>query len=102
MRWLLKRLRGGPPVPPDADLKAREELSYWQGRHSHEGTLANDHFERYYTTHFGLHRDYYRGKRVLDIGCGPRGILDWADLAAERIGLEHLAESYRALGTSVH
>lgn len=38
----------------------------------------------------------------MDIGCGPRGSLEWADMAAERIGIDPLAESYRKLGTHRH
>lgn len=34
------------------------------------------------------------GKRFLGVGCGPRGSLEWAEHAAERIGLEPLADEY--------
>jgi ubiquinone/menaquinone biosynthesis C-methylase UbiE len=34
---------------------------------------------------------------VLDIGCGPRGSLDWATTAGERIGLDPLAADYTRL-----
>lgn len=44
----------------------------------------------------------YRGKRLLDIGCGPLGTLEWADMAAERVGLDPLADRYRLLGTGHH
>jgi ubiquinone/menaquinone biosynthesis C-methylase UbiE len=44
----------------------------------------------------------YRGKRILDIGCGPRGSLEWADVAAKRVGLDPLAEQYLALGAGQH
>jgi SAM-dependent methyltransferase len=80
------------------DEKARSELDYWQTRKASEGVLANDHFQHFYTTHFGLSGEDYRSKRVVDIGCGPRGSLEWATMAAERIGVDPLADSYRALG----
>lgn len=83
-------------------VKARHELGYWQWRKGEEGTLSNEHYEYFYTTHFGLDRAFYNGKKVLDIGCGPRGSLEWADMVSERIGLDPLAESYRDLGTDSH
>jgi ubiquinone/menaquinone biosynthesis C-methylase UbiE len=78
------------------------ELAFWQSRLAREGALRNDHFEYFYTTHFGLDRACYRGKRVLDLGCGPRGSLEWASEAALRLGLDPLAEVYRSFGTARH
>jgi len=74
--------------------KRREELAYWRERHAAEGGLRGDQYERFFTDWFGLTRADYEGGRVLDIGCGPRGSLDWADMAAERVGLDPLAEEY--------
>lgn len=79
-------------------VKARYELRYWRTRKAEEGILSNDHYEYFYTTYFGLDRSFYYGKKILDVGCGPRGSLEWADMAAERIGLDPLADSYRNLG----
>src|SRR5262249_34574688 len=59
---------------------------------------ANDHYEPYYTFCFGLDKSFYRGKKILDIGCGPRGSLEWAEEASERVGLDPLVDSYRKLG----
>jgi ubiquinone/menaquinone biosynthesis C-methylase UbiE len=39
---------------------------------------------------------------MLDIGCGPRGSLEWADMAAERVGLDPLVDDYRGLGIDEH
>jgi len=38
--------------------------------------------------YFGLSKDFYKGKKILDIGCGPRGSLEWADMTLERVGLD--------------
>ena len=89
-------------VLPGASYKARSEMAYWRERHAAEGTLSNDHYERYYTSFFGLDHAFYEGKRVLDVGCGPRGSLEWATMAAERVGLDPLADTYRELGTDKH
>jgi SAM-dependent methyltransferase len=83
-------------------VKGREELAYWRSRAEVEGTLNNNHFEALYTEMFGLARQFYDGKRVLDIGCGPRGSLEWATKAAERVGLDPLVDQYRTLGIDRH
>ena len=58
--------------------KAESELAFWQDRLKQQGELTNDHYETVYTTRFGLEKAFYRGKKILDIGCGPRGSLEWA------------------------
>lgn len=78
------------------------ELTYWKSRKAVEGTLSNKHYEQFYTSHFGLSLDFYSGKRVLDIGCGPRGSLEWADMSLKRIGLDPLAKEYLKLGAAGH
>ena len=74
------------------------ELKYWKQRQREEGSLKHDHYQQFYTTAFGLSREFYTGKRILDIGCGPRGSLEWSQGAAERIGLDPLADEYLKLG----
>lgn len=39
---------------------------------------------------------------MLDIGCGPLGSLEWAADAAERVGVDPLADRYLALNRGVH
>ncbi len=82
--------------------KESSELRYWKGRKQSEGVLSNEHYEYFYTTHFGLDAEFYNNKVLLDIGCGPRGSLEWASMAARRIGLDPLAKEYLQLGTSRH
>jgi ubiquinone/menaquinone biosynthesis C-methylase UbiE len=82
--------------------KRLAELHYWKDRKRAERVLANDHYERFCTAHFGLDRSFYEGKVVLDVGCGPRGSLEWASMAALRIGLDPLADRYLRLGTDRH
>ena len=94
-KWWLEKFR---PVK----FKELHELEYWQGKREQEGTLKNDHYVAFYTTHFGLGPDDYRDKCVLDIGCGPRGSLEWASMAKERVGLDPLADSYKRLGADKH
>jgi SAM-dependent methyltransferase len=78
--------------------KHATELAYWKKARAKEGVLENEHYEQFYTTHFGLGKESYVGKRVLDIGCGPRGSLEWADGTLDRVGLDPLADQYLKLG----
>jgi SAM-dependent methyltransferase len=82
--------------------KRHAEFSFWRSVHDAEGTLYHEHYMPFFTSFFGLDRSFYSGKRLLDIGCGPRGSLEWAGDAAERVGLDPLVESYRALGIDRH
>ena len=88
------KLRG--PSKDDA------EMGYWRGRLEIEGVLGNAHYEHVFTRHFGLDAAFFEGKRVLDVGCGPRGSLEWASGAAQRVGLDPLVDRYRALGIERH
>lgn len=82
--------------------KEYAELRYWKNRKTSEGELSNDHYQYFYTTHFDLSAGDYKGRRILDIGCGPRGSLEWADMSAERVGLDPLADEYLKLGAKDH
>lgn len=82
--------------------KRYHELKYWRGKKLAEGNLGHDHYEYYFTTHFGLEPSFYEGKTIVDIGCGPRGSLEWANMAARRIGIDPLANEYLKLGADQH
>lgn len=92
------------PAPPDALEGSKEvhELEYWTGRKQAEGVLANGHYEHFYTHHFGLEKAFYRDSVLLDVGCGPRGSLEWATNAARRYGVDPLANDYLMLGAIDH
>ena len=82
--------------------KNRHELLYWRSTKRKEGDLSNAHYQHFYTTLFGLTADSYRGLRVLDVGCGPRGSLEWATEALERVGIDSLVPEYLKLGADKH
>lgn len=82
--------------------KEFHEYRYWKSRKNVEGNLLNNHYQRFYTDFFDIPKSFYADKRILDIGCGPRGSLEWADCARERVGLDPLAHKYRNLGTEHH
>jgi ubiquinone/menaquinone biosynthesis C-methylase UbiE len=103
-------------MPTQSAKKTEAELAFWESRVQQQGRLSNAHYEYFYTAHFGLEKAFYRGKKILDIGCGPRGSLEWAaeagpkpseagpkpSSAGLRIGADPLAEAYRRLGTARH
>jgi ubiquinone/menaquinone biosynthesis C-methylase UbiE len=80
--------------------KEREELGHWIGQALQR--LDNDHFGHFYTKEFGFDNTFFNGLRLLDVGCGPSGSLEWADNALERIGVDPLANDYLKLGASKH
>ena len=70
------------------------EWLFWMSKKIQEKSLTNHHYEPFFTEYFGFSKEDYKGKKVMDIGCGPRGSLEWAKGAEERIGLDTLAEKY--------
>ncbi|HWD27432.1 MAG TPA: class I SAM-dependent methyltransferase [Rhizomicrobium sp.] len=92
-------------LPKSAQLKYKEyhELRYWRGvAATMAGNTAQQaheraHYEHFFTTFFGLTKQDYAGKRVMDVGCGPCGSLEWADNALQRVGVDPLADAYRKL-----
>jgi SAM-dependent methyltransferase len=84
--------------------KAAHELAYWRERRRTQGALeeGNGHYRWLFAEHFGLPPDFHVGKRMLDVGCGPRGSLEWATGAAERVGLDPLADEYQRLQSREH
>jgi SAM-dependent methyltransferase len=84
-------------------MKRIVEMDFWRKEVELEGgALFNDHFALVFTDAFGLTADFYNGKRLLDVGCGPTGTLEWATMAAERVGLDPLVDRYRSLGIDKH
>ncbi len=81
-------------------LKEEHELGYWRGflgpilADPVKAATMGAWYEYFYTEFFGLTKQDYAGLRMLDIGCGPMGTLEWADVAAERVGLDPLSPQY--------
>ena len=82
--------------------KRKAEFNYWANVNKSEVKLTHKHYEYFYTEYFGLDKKFYRNLKILDIGCGPRGSLEWADEAAERVGLDPLVKRYKRLGIDQH
>ncbi|MCB7482464.1 class I SAM-dependent methyltransferase [Christiangramia sediminis] len=82
--------------------KEQHELHYWKVRKEEEVLLTNDHYKLFYTDHFKISESFYSEKNLLDVGCGPRGSLEWAHMASKRVGLDPLANEYLKLGADQH
>lgn len=82
--------------------KEWNELRFWRRRKAIEKELGHEQYLRLFTRPFSLTAGDYTGKAILDVGCGPRGSLEWAVMARRRVGLDSLARAYLELGTRRH
>ncbi len=98
----LARLMALAPAAVWRPLEQWRSLLFWKGRKRAEGALGNDHYEYAFTSLFGLDRPDFADKTILDVGSGPRGSLEWAGEALERVGLDVAADSFRAMGARNH
>jgi len=83
-------------------IKQAAELLFWKYKKALAGKLENSHYSWFYTTYFSLNEADYQDRSVLDIGCGPRGSLEWAGMTSLRVGLDPLADRYLKMGASAH
>lgn len=96
------RLLTAAPASLWRPLEQWRSAQFWRDRKRAEGALGNDHFEYAFTSLFGLDGPDFDDKTVLDVGSGPRGSLEWADNALERVGLDIAARSFRSFGARGH
>lgn len=101
-RTVLARLWSRAPAALWRPMERWRSTKFWRGAKLREGALGNAHFEFAFTTLFGLERADFAGKTLLDIGCGPRGSLEWAGHALERVGVDPLADRYLKMGADKH
>lgn len=101
---VLVRLLRFIPMPDSIvkQIKEHEELKFWKVKKAQEKVLGNAHYEFMFTASFDVDKNFYSGKKVIDIGCGPRGSMEFMDNAAERIGFDPLADEYLKLGGDQH
>ncbi|CAN5645000.1 hypothetical protein BH18THE1_BH18THE1_21660 [soil metagenome] len=72
--------------------KAKEsERNYWLSTKSTDsGKTRKQYFKEKIRHGFGFDYDFFNGKSVLEIGCGPNGIIFQIDNAKKKSGLEPL------------
>ena len=89
----------------DNEFKHTHELKFWAKKVKQEKTLRNaSYYDKFYINDLNVDPEDFVGKNILDIGCGPRGSLEWADMANLRVGLDPLINEYYKLdgGTLYH
>jgi len=89
-------------IPGIKGLKPFAEMFYWRLKKWEEKEFSNHHYEYFFTTYFGLEKEFYSNKKILDIGCGPRGSLEWANNTIEKYGLDPLAHKYQKMNGEKH
>lgn len=82
------------------ELKEEFQLAYWQRRFQEDGgRFKNDFYRQKYLSAGNIpDEEFFRGRIVMDVGCGPRGSLEWLTTARLRIGLDPLARHYGPFG----
>ena len=77
-----------------ANIKKEDaELNFWSKLFDTKG-FHNTWYKYFYTEAFGITEGEYVGKRLLDIGCGPCGSLEWIADRAKCFGLDPLCNEY--------
>jgi len=85
-----------------AKIKEFFELAYWKYVKFCKKEFNNSYYKDFFTTYFSIEDTFYNNKKVLDVGCGPRGSLEWADMVLERTGLDPLSDKYIKLTKKKH
>jgi ubiquinone/menaquinone biosynthesis C-methylase UbiE len=85
-------------VPYPTPDKGTAELSFWKREYEQEGRKFENSWYRRDMLAMAGEEDgaFLADKIVADFGCGPRGSLEWATSAKERIGIDVLADVYKA------
>lgn len=84
------------------NIKEFFELFFWRIVFFKKKTFNNDYYAFFFTQFWDKAESFYTNKKVLDIGCGPRGSLEWANMTTERVGLDPLAEKYQKAFQTKH
>ena len=63
------------------------EKKFWE-KNFHIGRPKRENINKFLKKHYDLTLDFFSGKDVLEVGCGPSGIIYRLDEAKTRIGIE--------------
>ena len=79
-------------IPSRWTSAQRSEKHYWNSRKEwiNDDDRNKMFWEEMLKEGYGLSYDFFKDKKVLEIGCGPAGIIFSIDNAKERVGLEPL------------
>jgi ubiquinone/menaquinone biosynthesis C-methylase UbiE len=73
--------------------KYKAEFEYWNNQYNNK-KFNNSWYEYFYTIPFELTKQDYANKKILDIGCGPMGSLEWISKESTCFGLDPLCNLY--------
>jgi len=82
--------------------KMASEFDFWVGEFLKEGSFSTGRYPWLFKDIFNFDDSFFAGKRILDIGCGPCGSLEWIQNPGLLVGLDPLSLSYRQFGTHRH
>lgn len=89
-------------VSPDRwQASQRLELNFWQNW-TRSTPYQNLDIPKYWSEElerFACTREIFQDQRVLDIGCGPFGLIHYLDNAAERLRIDPLLPQYESKAT---
>jgi ubiquinone/menaquinone biosynthesis C-methylase UbiE len=77
------------------------EYNFWK-EFTKRKSNTDSWFRRLYTEGFSLTYSDFENKKVVDIGCGPTGSLEWMDNARSRTCVDPLANEYMFMGADQH
>ena len=96
-------------IPTYWKSKADCEMGYWKKKHAQESanrrspSMENAPYRTTFTQPFRLATSFFRDKKVLDVGCGPRGSLEFlTGVARATVCVDPLALNYSTLGAWSH
>tara|TARA_B110000008_G_scaffold269285_1_gene298366 strand:- start:7095 stop:7772 length:678 start_codon:yes stop_codon:yes gene_type:complete len=78
------------------------EITYWKKQKKDKTPLGNSWYKGWYVDFFKIDYNKFANKKILDIGCGPRGSLEWADNADLRVCVDPISKQYGLLGANDH
>jgi 2-polyprenyl-3-methyl-5-hydroxy-6-metoxy-1,4-benzoquinol methylase len=85
------------------NAKSECELQFWKKRKFDEKQLGNSWYQETMTNAWNISISTYSEKKVLDVGCGPRGSLEFLkDHNAQLVCVDPLAKEYGKLGADRH
>lgn len=88
----------------DPGFKSHCELAFWAERLQDKRPENEPGYYKKFMMDMGgiTEQRFFDDLICLDIGCGPRGSLNWMSNARARIGLDSLAEEYMQFGIAAH
>ncbi|MDP6763488.1 MAG: class I SAM-dependent methyltransferase [Planctomycetota bacterium] len=86
-----------PPASGHWNRSQEAETRFWEGSADRYGHFSAEYWERMLAQD-GLDPSFFEGARVIELGCGPFGMIHYLDTPREKIGCDPLIETYRELG----